>query len=436
MRKYNILIVDDEEHIRTLLKESLEDEGYEVSTANNAVIALDLVKDNNFDLILLDLRMPIIDGVEFLTKIREINSILPVIVITGHGTIKDAIATARLGIFDFIEKPLDFERLLSTIKNCLKDYELKTQRVLFLWERENEVFESKSMQRVKLYLEKECDSPKINLIFSQKGGDRLTPARFLHEISGRKSGTFKYLNLALIPPKQHNSAVFGPYGVVSNITTGTILLDMIEESSDELQEEILNLFAKNMLEENKGVSNSLKIVCGTVSDIKILAREGKFNNALSNILEDSKIVIPPLSMRKDDIPYIFNQYVKYYTNLYNIPLKTIQKDVITQIKKYPWPGDIQELKNFVRNLCLTFPEKTTIDLEDLMEVWTEHKHKFQFELSGQIPLKEAKEQFEKEYITYILNENNWGIRATAKILKIERTYLYSKIKRYNLQKFK
>lgn len=436
MRKYNILIVDDEGHIRTLLKESLEDEGYGVSTAENGLIALELVKNKNFDLILLDLRMPFLDGVELLRKIREINSILPVIVITGHGTIKDAVTSARLGIYDFIEKPLDLEKLLIIIENCLKDSELKMQKTLFLWERENEVFLSKSMQQVKLYLEKECDSPKINLLLSQRGGDRLTPARFLHETSTRKNGIFKHLNLALISRKQQYSAVFGPYGIISSMATGTVFLDMIEEASEQLQEELLNSFSKNMLADKKVDLISLKIICGTVSDLRALAKAGNFNVALSNILEDSKIIIPPLSMRKDDIPYIFNQYIKYYVNLYNMPQKMIEKDVIMQIKKYPWPGDIQELKTFVQKLCLTFPEKTIVEFEDLKEIWTEHIHKLHFELPEQFPLKEAKEQFEKEYILYILNENDWNIRTVAEILKIERTYLYSKIKKYNLRKFK
>ena len=433
-----ILVVDDEVNIRRLLKETLEDEGYVAYEAENGLKALELMEKENFDLLLLDLRMPKLDGIDLLKKIKKEFEDIPVIIVTGHGTIRDAVLSTRLGVYEFIEKPIDLQNLLLVIKNCLREKKLITEREVLRWERKEPIFFSKPMQAIKKYIEKISNLTQPLLIKSPPGGDRLTIARYIHEVSTRKKDMFRNVDMAFIPFRLQNTFLFGGDGILSRIKRGTVFLDNIDQTEESVQEQLLYLFTDNEYT-SKIIGYELgqvKLIIGTIYNLQELAMKNKFNSTLANYLEQMKIEIPPLSVRKEDIPFIFKQYIKYFAHLYNLCEKEVSEEAYKYLKKYSWPGDINELRAFTQKLCLVYADKEKIDLQEFLEVWQEH-NKDETSLVPQkvTPLKEAKENFEKDYILKVLNMCNWNIKQAAQLLKIERTYVYAKIKKYNLKKF-
>ena len=443
-----ILVVDDEKNITLFLSEILEDEGYISETAEDGEIALQKLLRDKFDVVLLDLKMPRMDGITLLKKINTLDIDPCVIILTGHGTIQDALLCTKLGAYDFIEKPVDVDKILVTLKNCLKEKKLLLENRILKGEEQKPVFKSKSMQNVKKLIEDNANSEAPVIIYAPVNSDKRVIARYIHRISKRKRGPFIFFDCSYTPQELIDKSLFDYSGNNENLLegkfyqahTGTLLIENIEHCPLKTQERILYYLTEGMVVRNNKSSGDLldvRLIFDTSENLSLLAQEKKFHPKLLFAIEIIKINIPPLSTRKDDIPVLFLQFLNNLCEKDSLPVKTVSKDVFKLLKAYPWPGDVEELKNFTYKVYSLLSQKKTITLEDIRPIWFDYEQKNEFILQDKGSLKNlklAKNEFEREYIRKVLEASHWDVPKAANILGIERTYLYSKIKKFNIHK--
>ena len=376
-----ILIIDDERSIRATLKEILEFEKYIVETAKDGIEGYKMAEKKNFDLIFCDIKMPKIDGIETLKKIVENNILSPVVMISGHGDIETAVQTLKIGAFDYIEKPLDLNRVLKCVKNALNNNHLKKENTIL-----KKKIKSKSeiigqSQEIKAILElivKVANSNARVLITGPNGTGKELVANQIHEKSGRNKNLFVEINCAAIPSELIESELFGhekgaftsafkqKIGKFEQASNGTLFLDEIGDMSLSAQSKVLRALQENKITRvgsNKSISVNPRIIAATNKNLKKEIENGNFREDLFHRLNVIPIKVPSLKERNEDIPILCRYFIEKICKEHGIKQKEISTKAINELKKMKWTGNIRELRNVVERLIILTDKN--IDFEDI-----------------------------------------------------------------------
>ena len=365
-----ILVVDDEQAIRKALKEILEYEKHQVELAKDGFEAIDKVKNSQFDLILLDIKMPKIDGLEVLEKIQTINYEIPIIIITGHGSVDTAVEALKKGAYDFLEKPLDLNRLLVSVRNAIekKDLVKETKRLKRKINKSYELIgKSGAIENIKSIIDRVAPTDARVLIIGENGTGKEIVARMLHEKSQRSSYPFVEVNCAAIPSELIESELFGHEkgaftsayksrkGKFQLANKGTIFLDEIGDMSLAAQAKVLRVLEEQKLTpvgSNKEIKIDVRVIAATNKNLKEEIKKGTFREDLYHRLSVIIIQMPTLNQRLEDIPLLVDYFIKLAADEYNMPVKGITQEAIEELKKIKWTGNIRELKNVVERLMI------------------------------------------------------------------------------------
>jgi two-component system nitrogen regulation response regulator NtrX len=450
-----ILVVDDEESIRTSLAGILEDENFIISFANDGIAALDIVRKQMPDLVLLDIWMPRMDGLETLQKLKELNPSLFVIMMSGHGTIETAVKSTKMGAYDFIEKPLSLEKLLVTIKNALgmKQLQAENDSLRELAFKEQEMTgNSPAMTKLKEQIKLVAPTNASVLITGENGTGKELVARSVHYYSLRRANPFVEINCAAIPEELIESELFGhekgaftgavaqKKGKFDLADGGTIFLDEIGDMSLKTQAKVLRILQERKFERVGGtrtVEVDVRIIAATNKILEDEIKSGHFREDLFYRLNVVPFTVPPLRQRKGDIPLMIEHFLDLFCRRDGRDLKVFTPEALKLMVDYDWPGNVRELKNIIERLVIMTPD-TTIQVNHLPsymagpETLREYAVSKRESVLDRNTLREAREEFEKEFILQKLEENQWNISKTAEAIELERSNLYRKIKNYGI----
>lgn len=448
----NILIVDDEENITTLLKDILTDEGYVVETAKSITQAKDLIKKGFYDVIFLDVWLSDGDGITFLPEIKSISPKTQIIMISGHANIAMAVKAIKDGAFDFLEKPLATESILALLEKVYR--EVKTQQNLdYLKEKETRGIEiignSPQIQELKRQIEKVAKSNAWIMIFGENGTGKELVAKSIHYQSPRKDYPFVDVNAAAIPDELFESEFFGyEKGAFTNAFTrrigkleladkGTLFLDEVTEMSPSSQAKLLRVLEEkefSRLGSNTKIKVDMRVISATNKDIQEEIEKGRFRQDLAFRLSVIPITVPPLRERGEDIILLAEYYLKKFSVENKVEPPVLSEDVKRILLRYRWPGNVRELKNLMERLVILHSEDI-IDTKDLpLYMYHDTTIKREEVLPITIkPLKEVREDAERLVIKKALDTFGNNLREVAKVLDIDLSSLYRKLKQYQLE---
>jgi len=446
-----VLIVDDEPSIIQSLRGILADEGFEVMTADGGSKALDILKETIPDIILLDIWMPGIDGIETLERIRELYPSVQVIMISGHGTIETAVKATKLGAYDFIEKPLSLEKILLSVNNALKYNRLETELDLFK-EKDRQRYQitghSQAISELKQQIEIVAPTDAWVLIVGENGTGKELVAHAIHRLSKRKDKPLIEVNCAAIPEDLIESELFGhEKGSFTGATTmkrgkfdqadnGMLFLDEIGDMSLKAQSKVLRILQEQRFERvggNRTIKVNVRVIAATNKDLEEEIVKGTFRKDLYFRLNVIPIRVPPLRERIDDIQELVNEFLDKFSIDTKKERKFLSHEALELLKKYTWPGNIRELKNLVERMAIMYTGKV-IEAKDIPSPFNtsrieERKLESFFSFDS---FKEAREIFEKDFIARKLAQFGGNISKTAEAIGIERSNLHKKIKAYGL----
>ena len=376
-----ILIIDDERSIRATLKEILEFEKYLVETAQDGIEGYKMAEEKNFDLIFCDIKMPKIDGIETLKKIVENNILSPVIMISGHGDIETAVQTLKIGAFDYIEKPLDLNRVLTCVRNALNNNNLKKENTILkrkIKSKSEIIGQSPEIKSILELITKVANSNARVLITGSNGTGKELVANQIHEKSSRNKNLFVEINCAAIPSELIESELFGhekgsftsahkqKIGKFEQASNGTLFLDEIGDMSLSAQSKVLRALQENKITRvggNKSISVNPRIIAATNKNLKKEIENGNFREDLFHRLNVIPIKVPSLKERIEDIPILCNYFIEKICKEHGIKQKEISNKAIDELKKMKWTGNIRELRNVLERLIILSDKG--IELEDI-----------------------------------------------------------------------
>ena len=367
-----ILIIEDEEPIRRVLVRILneEDSNFEIHEASDGKKGLESISKENFDLVLCDIKMPKIDGIELLERTRKNNSSLPFIMLTGHGNIETAVESMKIGAYDFISKPPDLNRLITSVRNALEKKELVTENKILrkkVAKRYQIIGESKSIKRIHELIDKVAQSEARVLITGESGTGKELVAHQIHERSLRQKFSFVEVNCAAIPAELIESELFGHIkgsftsavkdrqGKFEAANGGTLFLDEIADMSLAAQAKVLRALEENKVQRvgsEKHITVDVRVIVATNKDLKKEIEKGSFREDLYHRLAVILIDVPTLSSRKEDIPLLVNHFVEIICKEQGIESKSFSKESISLLEDYNWSGNIRELRNVIERLII------------------------------------------------------------------------------------
>ena len=444
MNKPHILVIDDEPDIRSLIRDILEDEDYEVSTAESAMAAQQARHECRHDIILLDIWMPDTDGLALLKEWSTAGDLsCPVIMMSGHGTVETAVEATRLGAYDFLEKPLSIAKLLLTVERALEAEKLKQENI-DLKQYSSTVQEPLgSAQKIQQLLEQARRLGQHDtrvLLTGEPGSGKETLARYIHEHSARKKGPFIELNTGMITSHNALEEFFGRedgdaihYGLLEKASQGTLFIDEIGDMDSEVQHRLLSALESKSFQRVGGheeVKADVRIIASTRQDLEEAIQTGQFRQDLYYLLNVANLHLPPLRERKEDIPLLLDFYLQHYIKRENLPKRKFTIAAQQFLSDYTWLGNIRELRNVVQRLLILgigdeiglTEVKTTLG-ESARSVITSNDIPVFYDL----PLKDARAQFEKAYLDYHLNQHKGSVSKLAETAGVERTHLYRKL---------
>ncbi|RMG71697.1 MAG: sigma-54-dependent Fis family transcriptional regulator [Nitrospirae bacterium] len=446
VQKINILVVDDEEPVRRLLKNELSRKGFRVEVSSNGKEALKKLRAESFDIVLLDIVMPELDGIGFLKKIKKDPSSPSVIVLTGRATVETAVEAMKQGATDYLSKPYKLEELVILIKKAFEERRLRLENIILqnaLKERfEPEEFVGKSpfYRQLMSFIKKIAPTDSSVLIQGESGTGKELVARLIWKQSKRSKGPFLALNCATFSENLIESELFGhekgaftnafkvKYGLVEAADGGTLFLDEIAEMPQQLQAKLLRFLDSGEFRRVGGTKNlrvDVRVIAATNKNIEELIKRGDFREDLFYRLNVININLFPLRKRPQDIEPLVKHFIKKYNQRFSRTIKGISRDALAQLKKYDWPGNVRELENVIERaiiLCdeeLIQPEHLTLPCSGIVETESQ-------------PITLA--DLERQHIARVLERVEWNQSKASRMLGIDRKTLYLKIKRYGLKK--
>ena len=367
-----ILIIEDEEPIRRVLVRILteEDSSFEIKEASDGKKGLDLIKNESFDLVLCDIKMPKVDGIELLQRTRKINLTLPFIMLTGHGNIETAVESMKLGAYDFISKPPDLNRLINSVRNALEKKELVTENKILrqkVAKKYEIIGNSSSIMEIHAVINKVAQTEARVLITGESGTGKELVAHNIHEKSNRNKAPFIEVNCAAIPSELIESELFGHLkgsftsavkdrqGKFEAANNGTLFLDEIGDMSLDAQAKVLRALEESKIQRvgsQKDISVDVRVIAATNKDLKKEIENGNFREDLYHRLAVIMVEVPELSRRKSDIPILISHFSKLISKEQGIEAKEFKKDSIKLLEDYDWSGNIRELRNVIERLII------------------------------------------------------------------------------------
>jgi two-component system nitrogen regulation response regulator NtrX len=446
-----ILVVDDEKGIRQALGQLLEYEGYEVKTAGNAVDAITEYERFRPQLVFMDVKMAGIDGLEALKRLKQSDANAVVVMISGHGTIQTAVEATQLGAYDFLEKPLDTDRILVTLRNALEHLSLSEENTRLkqtIESRYEMVGRSYAIKALLDKIEKVAPSPARVLITGENGTGKELVARAIHRLSPRADGPFVEVNCAAIPSELIESELFGHMkgsftGAVQDragkfelANHGTLFLDEIGDMSLAAQAKVLRVLEDGVVTRiggSKPTAVDVRVIAATNKDLEHEIAEGKFREDLYYRLNVVPVTVPPLRDRREDIPQLVAHFADRLTRNEGVPPRGMADDAVQRLSEYDWPGNVRELRNTVERLLIlaSGPRITAADVERLVG----KRAAEQTSLGSLVDCRtfeEFKDAAERAFLLAKLREANWNVSETARLLDMPRSNLYKKIERYGL----
>ena len=446
-----ILIVDDNTDIRNILNELILDAGYKTRVAANYNQALNEIDKKTPDVAILDVKLDKgdNDGIELLTHIKSKNKDVPVIMISGHANIEMAISSLKHGAFEFVEKPFDQARLLNFISRAVENLNLKTQNKEYeskLFSSYELIGESKNILNIKDQIKKISLTESRILINGPSGSGKELIARKIHKNSKRNKKPFVIINGALLDSNKYELELFGEdkdngsisYGALEIANKGTLMIDQVSEIPLNIQSKILRVLSDQKFKRingNDDIYVDVRIICSSSKDLKNEIDLGNFREDLYHRLNVFEINVKPLSERISDIPLLIKYFSKKISENYNLTELNIDEND-SYILNYNWKGNVRELRNLIERIAILQPEnkekvsnivKESLKNENFKEKITEN--------SLSVPLKEAREKFEKEYLTIQLKKFNGNISKTASFVGMERSALHRKLKGLGIKEF-
>ncbi len=444
----HILIVDDELEIRKTLAGVLEDEGFKVKSAPDGETALKMIEEDTPDLILLDIWMPGIDGLETLSRIKEKHDDIAVIMISGHGSVETAVKATKLGAYDFFEKPLSLDQVILTTQNVMNMLNLRSENQRLreqIQSRHEIVGESPAIRAVRDQIDRAAPSDGRVMITGENGTGKELVARHIHLLSQRRDKAFIEVNCAAIPEELIESELFGhEKGAFTGATGkrrgkfdladgGTIFLDEIADMSLRTQAKILRILQERSFERVGGaevISVDARVIAATNKNLETLIRENRFREDLYFRLNVIPIHVPPLRDRREDIPLFVEHFMKLYCDESGLTRRNFTPDAVEELKNHAWPGNVRELKNIVERLVIMTPNKTVNrrDVSQTLDYGESREQGAMDDLFDSDTWREAKAVFERAYLEKKLAEHDGNVSRTAEAIGVERSHLHRRIK--------
>ena len=460
--KPRILVIDDESAIRDSLKMTLEYDGYDVMLAATGEEGVKLIEREAPDLVFLDIKMPGMDGLEVLQKLRHLVEVTPVVVISGHADINTAVEATKLGAFDFIEKPLERERVLVTVRNAVDTRRLKSENKGYRRDAEKKyqvVGDSPALAAVRGAIQKAAPTSATVLIWGESGVGKELVARAIHRESLRRDGPFVQVNCAAIPDELIESELFGhekgsftgatdrQIGKFEQADKGTIFLDEIGDMSLKTQAKVLRVLQEQELERlgsNRIIRVDVRVIAATNKNLEEEIDRSTFREDLFYRLNVVPIHVPALRERRDDIPALVRHFADLFARDNNFHRKTFTAAAMEKLKQQHWRGNIRELRNFVERLVI-MTSGDSVDAAEIPEGGIIRGDLPVAAASGEISasaaeqswmqaptLQEFKSGSERAYLVAKLRENGWNISKTAEVIDTPRSNLYKKLEQYRI----
>ncbi len=443
MSAAHILVVDDETDIRELVKEILEDEQYIVSVAANGAEARQALIERRPDLILLDVWMPDIDGISLLKEWHESDEKAPpVVVMSGHGTVETAVEATRLGAYDFLEKPLSMAKLLLTIRHALDDYSLRRENRGLRRQVQplaRPLGKSEVMTTLRGQAEKVALTDAWVLLLGEPGVGKRLIARLIHNLSSRRNGELVEVGVATIVPANAVMELFGEesddkvrYGLLEQANGGSLFLNEIADMDIDLQARLASALQGQSFVRVGGssvVNIDIRVIASSHKDLHEEMRLGRFREDLFYLLNVVPVAVPSLRQHREDITDLLSYYVDFFVDSDALPYRSFSVAAQNRLRNHAWPGNVRELKSIVHRL-LILGSGETIEVDEVDAVLGTHPPAVQQGpgIDFDLPLRQAREQFEKTYIEHQLRITAGNVSQVAKLAGIERTHLYRKIK--------
>lgn len=449
-----ILVIDDEAGIREALKQVLEYEGYEVRGASSGPDGISAYGEFHPHLVFLDVKMAGLDGLETLRRLRTLEPPAPVIMISGHGNIATAVTATREGAFDFLEKPLDTDRTLVTVRNALEQATLagENERLREAVEERNLIVgDSPALAQVMELVEKVGPTPARVLITGENGTGKELVARALHERSSRAKRPFVEVNCAAIPGELIESELFGHMkgsftgafadraGKFEQADGGTLFLDEIGDMSLSAQAKVLRALQEGVVTRiggTRAIKVDVRIIAATNKDLAGEIAESRFREDLFYRLNVVPIHVPPLRERREDIPLLVGHFVETLQRQTGISGRKFADDAIERLRQRSWPGNVRELRNAVERALILAPGKSVgaADLDRLFGADQGSDAEIPAGLMEGATFESFKHEAERSFLAAKLREHQWNVSETARTLKMPRSNLYKKIERYGLSR--
>ena len=446
---HRILVVDDERNVRATLKSVLEDEGYKVGTVSSGEEALKAATRGSPDLILLDIWLPGMDGMEVLEQLGSSDNESVVVMISGHGSVESAVRATKLGAFDFIEKPLSLDRVLLVVANGLKQKNLQDENRRLRAEvnkRWDMVGESDAIIALRRQIDRAAPTNGRVLIYGENGTGKELVARRIHALSMRSSSPFVEVNCAAIPDELIESELFGHVegaftGAVSDkrgkfhlADGGTLFLDEIGDMSIRTQSKVLRALQEQRFQPVGSTDDhevDVRIIAATNKDLQGEISAGNFREDLYYRINVIPFQVPTLRERRDDIALLAEYFLKDAAAEYGVGHKRFTPEAIARLTAYRWPGNVRQLKNVCERLMIMVAGETIseADLEPTLDMLGPSAER---DPSGDLALREARDLFERRFILTKLREHGGNVKRTAAALNIERSHLYRKMKAYGI----
>ena len=448
----SILIVDDEPGVRSALGGVLRDEGYNVDAVDSGEACLDRLSRRAFDVVVLDIWLPGMDGLATLARMRERQVDAQVVIISGHGSVESAVRAIKMGAFDFVEKPLSLEKTVLAVRNALRQRHLEAENLALrarVDAHHTMVGESAAMQRLREQVAMAAPTNGRVLIFGENGTGKELVARNIHALSLRRAGPFVEVNCAAIPEELIESELFGHVrgaftGAVADrrgkfelAHGGTIFLDEIGDMSVKTQAKVLRVLQEQVMEAVGGSTRirvDARVLAATNKDLRAEIRAGRFREDLYFRLNVVPISVPPLRERREDIPLLADHFMAMLAKEYGRRAKRFEIDAVEALQRYGWPGNVRELRNVIERVMIMVPgdRVSSRDLLFLDQGTGSPPAAADVPAESMMPLHDARDDFERQYILRALAAQHGNISRTADVLGVERSNLYRKMRSFGI----